>query len=696
MSLRFLPLLLVLGLSLAAEAFEEGEEGHVSAQLGDYETRIAIADDGTSKFYLENDPRIKNYNYLSYAHDVIFDPCRNREPNCCFDKYGVPEYIRIPRPEPMGWVWAIDAERMPHKCQKPCSGEFQAVVESNEVYDWKFDFMDSDEEFVWAINNIGGALFKRVLDGTSPWEFINKGFAFVSASGARYVWGVETETRDLKRCLKPCTGQWTTYNPEQDSYPWDAGDRILSVDSDKTHVYLTLESGRAFVRRLFLAPGSTYEFPNQDPDVELMWTDVLDYKWVPLLSDDAVEQFRLKKLKVHGGVNCSKATSRDETKDPFELHYVSASSVQGSLWAVDVCKNLWSCVSPCLNGNDWQLAWKAASPEKGVERIDADQVDVWATIQSDHGEHHELRAFPAKAYDEAKDIPMRPLTFGGSLEATGGKVVYVTASSNPEYTSIFSAYTVEKDPGICATFSDDEETCNDQVDFGCRYHVDGNTCEKLIPPSRSRLQDEETLFGDSTCLDLDMLNTDTGIYERTTGFSLVKETNSRDIVVKRDPECRDDGVRQKYRQSLRPACWDYNTTIEAHTPCYTTEGEKENSCVTLGISSTNYIVQCGGAFANDPLCGTFLEIHLPDDDEILGDKRITEEFTSGYRTMTLSLNYKGMKDRVVCRGQYELWWVQRTRYARIVEMKKRFFLTFPTCDWHGGEMRYYPYAVIWI
>ena len=463
-------------------------------------------------------------------------------------------------------------------------------------------------------------------------------------------------------------------------------DRIASVDGDKTHVYVVLESGEAYVKRIFLVPGSDAEYPDYDPDVARIWPDVVDYTWLPLMTDEAVDMARTRKILVTD-VDC-KADAADFNNGasfPLKLSHVSASNAKGVLWGVDSCGAAWTCEAPCLRGKGWKLAMSGGN----LTAVDADQMTAWIV------EDGAIAVAPVGVHAGTSDLPARELTFAGSLAATSGRVAWITASSNPEYTNEYAAYTVEANPGICATFAD-QIACDAQVDFNCKWYVDGATCEMAVPTSKSRLQDEEILFGDATCIDLDMLNADTGAYERTSGFAVVKETNDKDVVVKRDPGCLDDAVRKRYKESLRPACWDYNATVEANSTCRDTNGDVRKDCVTIGFSSTNFIVHCGGAYADDPTCGTFLEIHRVDDPEILADVRIApkDAFTSGYRTMTMPLRYKGEDDRVVCRGQYELWWVQRTRKKRIVELKKKFFITYPTCDWNAKELAYYPYAIV--
>ena len=43
---------------------------------------------------------------------------------------------------------------------------------------------------------------------------------------------------------------------------------------------------------------------------------------------------------------------------------------------------------------------------------------------------------------------------------------------------------------------------------------------------------------------------------------------------------------------------------------------------------------------------------------------------------------------------YELWWVQRTRSERIVQVRKPFKISLPKCTFDTTNDRYFPYAVL--
>ena len=90
-----------------------------------------------------------------------------------------------------------------------------------------------------------------------------------------------------------------------------------------------------------------------------------------------------------------------------------------------------------------------------------------------------------------------------------------------------------------------------------------------------------------------------------------------------------------------PACWDHNETVDATLDCYTPQGKRQRNCMQASYSQNAYIHVCGGEFADDNSCGTFLEVHKsngsPYDDEaaILADVHLTTYSTDGMKTTTL-------------------------------------------------------------
>jgi hypothetical protein len=106
--------------------------------------------------------------------------------------------------------------------------------------------------------------------------------------------------------------------------------------------------------------------------------------------------------------------------------------------------------------------------------------------------------------------------------------------------------------------------------------------------------------------------------------------------------------------SFFPPCWDHNETVDASLNCFTTTGKRQRTCMQVAYSQNAYIHVCGGDFANDDQCGTFLEIHKAngtpyyDEDTVLSDIKIVTPVTNGMHTTTLPLTYKGDLKRILC------------------------------------------------
>lgn len=143
-----------------------------------------------------------------------------------------------------------------------------------------------------------------------------------------------------------------------------------------------------------------------------------------------------------------------------------------------------------------------------------------------------------------------------------------------------------------------------------------------------------------------------------------------------------------------PACWDRNASVDALAPCFGVDGRRKERCVAVAYAQTGYITQCFGSFALDNHCGTFLEVHEPGSERVLSQVRLLGEYTSGFRTTTVPLFFAGDAARTVCSGDYELWWVLRTRYNLIVHKRKRFRVVAPLCDFDPATNEYRNYHTL--
>mmetsp|Transcript_20358 Transcript_20358/g.26298 ORF Transcript_20358/g.26298 Transcript_20358/m.26298 type:complete len:344 (-) Transcript_20358:103-1134(-) len=157
-----------------------------------------------------------------------------------------------------------------------------------------------------------------------------------------------------------------------------------------------------------------------------------------------------------------------------------------------------------------------------------------------------------------------------------------------------------------------------------------------------------------------------------------------------DPYCLGD-YKSRDESIILPPCWDNNASIDATATCSTLDGTIFQNCVAFGYSSSAYIVQCGNDFVEDNHCGTFIELHFPDDETILSQTRLEGGFTNGHRTSIMPLIYQGDSTKIICQGDYELWWVQRTLYDFRIQLKKKFYVSTPGCSFDTFADVYYPY-----
>jgi hypothetical protein len=114
-----------------------------------------------------------------------------------------------------------------------------------------------------------------------------------------------------------------------------------------------------------------------------------------------------------------------------------------------------------------------------------------------------------------------------------------------------------------------------------------------------------------------------------------------------------------------------------------TEGILVGPDLQIAYMQSAHVSNCEGTdFADDPNCGTFIEIHrsitsplsslTADERKILSDVRVGNH--AGAFTTTYIPTYS------LCAGSYELWWVVRTRSGPYVQLRKPFECLAPTCE----------------
>lgn len=149
-----------------------------------------------------------------------------------------------------------------------------------------------------------------------------------------------------------------------------------------------------------------------------------------------------------------------------------------------------------------------------------------------------------------------------------------------------------------------------------------------------------------------------------------------------------------------PQCWNWNESVVADAGCRAPhDGTPLQLCLEVGFTQTAHIAQCGGAFRDDAHCGTFLEVHRQGRAEILAETRLPRVDTSGYQMTVISTTHLANETHTLCydpllRGAYEVWWVVRTRYNFVVELRVPFGVISPLCDFDADNNRYFQHATV--
>lgn len=112
------------------------------------------------------------------------------------------------------------------------------------------------------------------------------------------------------------------------------------------------------------------------------------------------------------------------------------------------------------------------------------------------------------------------------------------------------------------------------------------------------------------------------------------------IMLRVDP-CRINGVNDLCCDQSNEAVCEDNTVIISGTD--------------IGVAwfVNGFILRCSDKYRELEICGTFIEIHKPNDPHIEDAYMVTKTISSGFSTEFIST-------KNLCAGRYEFWWVVRT------------------------------------
>ena len=99
-----------------------------------------------------------------------------------------------------------------------------------------------------------------------------------------------------------------------------------------------------------------------------------------------------------------------------------------------------------------------------------------------------------------------------------------------------------------------------------------------------------------------------------------------------------------------------------------------NSGTDIGIAwfINGFVMHCSDKYSELEICGTFIEIHKPNDPKIEEALMVSKKYSSGFSTEFIST-------KNLCAGRYEFWWVIRSRNGSTLQYVKPFFSIYPSC-----------------
>jgi hypothetical protein len=118
---------------------------------------------------------------------------------------------------------------------------------------------------------------------------------------------------------------------------------------------------------------------------------------------------------------------------------------------------------------------------------------------------------------------------------------------------------------------------------------------------------------------------------------------------------------------------DYCCNEKSEGMCLDNPFVKATSALIVAWSFNNFLTQCYNEFSDEAECGTFIEVHRPNQPRVLSDKRVVEDYSVGFTTVLVDTSQ-------LCAGYYELWWVIRTRTGRVLQYSRQFFIAWPSCS----------------
>lgn len=106
--------------------------------------------------------------------------------------------------------------------------------------------------------------------------------------------------------------------------------------------------------------------------------------------------------------------------------------------------------------------------------------------------------------------------------------------------------------------------------------------------------------------------------------------------------------------SLKPRCVDNNSSLNTLAGCVSPTGKVMEKCAAIAYTQNAFIGLCGGDYADNDHCGTFIEIHMRHgspyqaETDIIAEVKLETRNVTGYYTTVIPMTWMGDPNRVLC------------------------------------------------
>lgn len=608
-------------------------------------------------------------------------------------------------------------------------GKWKKIDTSLNIFNYSFDEIFVDIDKVWGVNYFTKQLFQTSDPVTNEWSFTSNNIRHISVTGSVALYGLTYDRERALACVRPCSGEWirTFEVPGIKNMNYIADIKLKQIEADKTHVFFLSKAGDVFVLRVFSGYFTESWEDNMDHDL-----DIIDITPTVFLKPNNT----YVKLKV-------------------SAIYLSTF---GRYILFQIDDHALLCERPCLNSKLQKLSLPESlkqavilknqlfiltksrtlyladiSDEVEFEKVQ-NELFLFAALSTEQDKIKLFDSFTASEQKYINDILSnvheKQLAWKLILTRKLPKIKFLAHSNvAKDIPENFDAYVVSKSSLHCdlnnkrfqsfhkiySEYQIQEHYRNYCHSLGvdCKWNDKLKLCERTLDLPITK----EINFRDESCVHIYKNSSQNGLdVSLSYGFSTEVEISANLLLTKllHDQTCKEYRVRENV-QGHDHICTDNSNDVNALDSCLNDRTKrKRRNCFNIAFRSTSLLYKCKSQVE---YCGTFFELHVKDDLRVISRTKILikhgSTFRSGYFMAEMSavftsypqipqynLNYSMFHTTnmtpIICRGEYELWWVQYfgIHRKRILKFKKTFSVSKPLCDWDDTTQTYLPFTLV--